>query len=226
MVSTFSASKPGLHGAQRQRSADQQRRADQQHHRQRDLADHQHGARLVLPEARAGASAALFQSGAQIGPRALQRGNQAEEDARSRSRDQNREGQHAPIDAPPARLPARRAAGWRYSRSAARGFRRCRAPSRPRAPASESSTLSVSSCRMMRPRPAPMAARIAISRRRPTARASSRFATFAQAISSTKLTAPTSTSSDERTLLHQRLADRLHAEALICRQRRRDISAR
>ena len=57
-------------------------------------------------------------------------------------------------------------------------------------PASDSTTLSVSSCRMIRPREPPIAARIAISRRRPVARTSSRFATFAHAMSSTKLTAP------------------------------------
>ena len=68
------------------------------------------------------------------------------------------------------------------------------------APAKESSTLSVSSCRTMRPRLAPIAARMAISRRRPMARANSRLATLAQAISRTKLTAPASTSRDERTL--------------------------
>jgi hypothetical protein len=38
---------------------------------------------------------------------------------------------------------------------------------------------------MMRPQPAPMAARIAISRFRPVARTSSRLATFARAISRT-----------------------------------------
>ena len=54
---------------------------------------------------------------------------------------------------------------------------------------------------MMRPRPAPIAARMAISRRLPMARASRRLATFAHAISRTKLTAPTRTSKDERTLL-------------------------
>ena len=37
------------------------------------------------------------------------------------------------------------------------------------------------------------------SRRRPVARTSSRFATFEHAIKSTKLTAPASTRSDERT---------------------------
>ena len=54
---------------------------------------------------------------------------------------------------------------------------------------------------MIRPRPAPIAARTAISRLRPVARTSSRFATLAQAISSTKLTAPTITRSDDLTLL-------------------------
>ena len=66
-------------------------------------------------------------------------------------------------------------------------------------PTSDSTTLSVSSWRMMRPRDPPIAARMAISRRRPVARTSRRFATLAQAISRTKLTAPPSTSSDDRT---------------------------
>ena len=57
-------------------------------------------------------------------------------------------------------------------------------------PIADSSTLSVSSCTMMRPRPAPMAERMAISRRRPVARTSSRLATLAQAISRTRPTAP------------------------------------
>ena len=70
-------------------------------------------------------------------------------------------------------------------------------PSTP--PASESSTLSVSNCPTMRLRPAPSAARIAISRRRIVARASNKFATFAHAISSTQPTAPSNTSSDVRT---------------------------
>ncbi len=55
------------------------------------------------------------------------------------------------------------------------------------------STLSVSNCRMIRPRPAPTAARMAISRLRPVARASRRLATLAHAMSSTKPTAPAST---------------------------------
>ena len=47
----------------------------------------------------------------------------------------------------------------------------------------------------MRARPAPMAVRMAISRRRPVARTSSRLATLAHAINSTNPTAPRSTSS-------------------------------
>ena len=70
-------------------------------------------------------------------------------------------------------------------------------PSRP--PASDNKTLSVSSCRIRRPRPAPIAARMAISRCRMVARASRRFATLAQAMRSTRLTAPSKTSSAFRT---------------------------
>ena len=66
-------------------------------------------------------------------------------------------------------------------------------PSAP--PANDSIKLSVSSCCMMRQRPAPSATRTASSRRRPVARINSKFATFAHAISSTKPTAPSATSS-------------------------------
>ena len=51
-------------------------------------------------------------------------------------------------------------------------------------------TASVSSCRTIRNRPAPSAERIEISRCRTEARASSRLATFEQAMSSTSVTAP------------------------------------
>jgi hypothetical protein len=50
--------------------------------------------------------------------------------------------------------------------------------------------LSMRSCRTTRQRDAPSAMRTAISRERCAERASSRFATFAQAMSSTKPTAP------------------------------------
>ncbi len=63
-------------------------------------------------------------------------------------------------------------------------------PSRP--PRQASMTLSMSSCRTIRPRLAPSAVRTAISRARYAERASSRLATFAHAMSSTKPTAPSS----------------------------------
>ena len=60
-------------------------------------------------------------------------------------------------------------------------------------PAEQASiTLSVSSCRTRRPRPAPIASRVAISFCRAEARASSRLATFAQAVQSTRAATPSS----------------------------------
>ena len=56
-------------------------------------------------------------------------------------------------------------------------------PAKP--PSTARSTLSVKSCDKSRARLTPSASRIAISRRRLSARASSRFATLAQAMSST-----------------------------------------
>ena len=63
------------------------------------------------------------------------------------------------------------------------------------APPSDSSTLSVNNWRTTRPRSAPSAARMANSRLRAVARASSKLATLAQAMISTNPTAPTSSSS-------------------------------
>ncbi len=67
------------------------------------------------------------------------------------------------------------------------------------APRLESSTLSVSSWRIRRPRPAPNALRMPISLRRAADRDSSRLARFTQAISSTKPTAAVSVTIAGRT---------------------------
>ncbi len=76
------------------------------------------------------------------------------------------------------------------------------ARSTPRAPASRPiSKLSVISCRRIRPRPAPSAARMAISLVRATDFASSMFARFAQAMSSTTATAASMIQSVRRKLL-------------------------
>jgi len=64
-------------------------------------------------------------------------------------------------------------------------------PNRP--PAEDRTALSTRSWRIMRVRPAPIAIRIEISRDRTAARASSRLATFAHAISNTNPTAHTTT---------------------------------
>ena len=74
-----------------------------------------------------------------------------------------------------------------------------RASRRPAAPPPIASTsASISSCWNTRARPAPSAERIAISLRRPSARAKSRLPTFAHAISSTSATAASSITSDIR----------------------------
>ena len=61
------------------------------------------------------------------------------------------------------------------------------------------STLSVSSWRRIRARPAPSAVRIEISRMRADARASIRFATLKQAIRRIRVTAPIIAASTVRT---------------------------
>ena len=64
---------------------------------------------------------------------------------------------------------------------------------------------------MMRPRPAPMAERTAISRARPVARANRRFATLAQAISRTNATAPETAQSATLARPRIRFGSRLRA---------------
>ena len=66
-------------------------------------------------------------------------------------------------------------------------------------PRTDNRVLSVSVFRMSRPRPAPSAARITNSWRPATARTISKLAKFAHAISSTRPTAPKSTSNADRT---------------------------
>ena len=86
--------------------------------------------------------------------------------------------------------------------------------------------LSVSSWRTTRPRPAPRAERIASSRPRAVARASSRLATLAQQMSSTKPTTPrNSIEVMRRSLPTMRFAHRqhVHAAATVLGQRARQF---
>ena len=86
-----------------------------------------------------------------------------------------------------------------------------RASNRPSAPpAIDSSTPSVMNCRSSRPRLAPSAVRTANSRCRASARASSRLARFAHAISSTRPTAACSTQIARLALAEDLVLQRLH----------------
>ncbi len=73
--------------------------------------------------------------------------------------------------------------------------RRAASPMPSAAPRRATSELSVTSCRTSRPRPAPSAVRTASSPWRDTPRTRARFATFAQAMSRTNATHPSSTES-------------------------------
>ena len=66
--------------------------------RERDLADDEQGAGLALAEAGAGAVAALFKSGVEVGARGTDGGEETEEDAGD-ERDDEGEGEDAPVDA-------------------------------------------------------------------------------------------------------------------------------
>ena len=80
-------------------------------------------------------------------------------------------------------------------------------------PPSDSSTLSVSNCRISRPRPAPSAVRTASSLSRAAARASVRLATLMQAIKSTNPTAPRTSNSDIRSLANDPAVQRRDRDA-------------
>ncbi len=99
----------------------------------------------------------------------------------------------ASADASTVTSSRRGRSGGASATSAATPTRATSAPAIPAATAS--TTLSVRSWRTRRARPAPTAARTTISRPRAEARASSRLATLAQAMSRTKPTAPSRTKS-------------------------------
>ena len=77
----------GTHLVEGDEGADEKRRADQQHQGQRDFADHQQRAGLSLAEPSAGAVAALFERGVQVGARSAEGGEQSKEDARKQRDD-------------------------------------------------------------------------------------------------------------------------------------------
>jgi hypothetical protein len=85
------------------------------------------------------------------------------------------------------------------------------------APMSANTTLSIKSCRMILPFPAPSATRMPISLARLVERTSNRLATFAQAMRSTQPTAPSNTNNAPRALptiwsRSDRVAEVVHVE--------------
>ena len=182
----------GVDVAQREQAAQHHAGAHQQHDRQRDLADDQQPARADAD--RAVAAAAFLQRVVEIGAAGAERRQRAGENAGQRStrRATNSRTRAVDRDLVGARhlVGEQRRAGAQAARARAAGRRRRR---RPRAPA-----LRPAAAGRRGARPAPSAERIAISLRRPSARANSRLPTLAQAISSTSATAASSITSDVR----------------------------
>ena len=180
-----------LDRAQRLERPNHQPRADEQHQRQRHLRhDQRRCARDGAPGS--GSTCVRRRAGLRQMPRpgVPQRRDQPEQQPREQ-RDRQREGERARVE----RDLVAGAADSRARRQRGRAGRRRRAPGRARRRAAPSSRLSTSSAADDAPRPAPSAARTASSCCRASARTSSRFATFAQAISSTMPIVPISTHS-------------------------------
>ena len=125
-----------------------------------------------------------------VGTRGLPRRQDAEEQRRRKRRDR-REREHVPIE----RHGRRRAAGPPATTGSARRCRTARAQAERAPPTPRARGSRRPAGARVRQRLPPIAARTASSRSRADARTSSRFATFAQAISSTNTTAPISASS-------------------------------
>ena len=173
---------PRVNGEQPRKRADHQAATDHEHHRERHFGDHQSVAKAQSSADHAApARAQLVMHRARDG---VHRRHQAEHHA-SEHRDRQREKQHRAINA-----TSESRGSW-PAESETSAFTPPRESTMPVTPPSSASTrLSVSSCRTMRPRPAPSAVRTAISRLRTVARASSSEATLTQAMSRTNATAP------------------------------------
>ena len=132
-------------------------------------------------------------AGAKVEPRGMQRRREAEERQLAMPATQANASTPASICSPSSR--GMRPAPSTPTASTAHDAMITPAP----VPSSASTADSVNSCRTSRPRPAPSAARTRISPRRFAAWATSRFATFAHASSSSRPTAPKSTHTASRT---------------------------
>ena len=162
----------------------EQRRADQQHDRERDLTDYQQAARAGRALADVPSSRSTFaQHGGEIGREIWRDGNKPNKIPVTReSRHAEDEHQAIESDVSSARQMQR-------PNVCERAVNPHFASSNPSPARGRQQRLSASNWRINRARPA-RAARNENSRERAVERASSRLATLAQAISSTKPTAP------------------------------------
>ena len=164
---------------------------DVSHHRSRAAQEHQRESQLPDDQGRAPTSATPAAGDAachrfdDVGPGGVERRHESEEDRRCEA---NRGEIHedSPVDR------ELQPVGWmRLRREEPEDANRPAESARPSRPAHAASTrLSTRSCRTMRQRLAPIDIRTETSCARVAARASSRLATFAHAISRTNATAP------------------------------------
>ena len=176
---------------------DHQPAADEQHHRQRDLGHDQRRAETVARPRRPGA---VLQGFVEVDPREPERRDQAEDEAGQRATARTRTPERvASIVKDAAREFALvRDSGSPLARNRTAQFAST-SPTAP--PRTASSALSTSNWRATRRRPAPRAARIAISLRLTFPRTSRRLAMLAQAIRSTNPTAAINSDRMGRTCL-------------------------
>ena len=184
---------PRVDVLQSEEAVREESRRDEENERQCNLRNDQHGSRPGASPSGGGGPIRIAQRAYAVGSRRLQCGNQAEEHG---GRERRRNGDDRNPQVQTICCYARNALGITFNNSVS-----AQLPDKEAARAAggaEYEAFGDQLTHQARPR-APSAARIASSRWRPAARASSRLATFAQAISSTRPTAPSSSSNAART---------------------------
>ena len=174
----------GTDGEDLPETAEKKPRAREQHNRERDFGNDEDARKAGVAASNARAAAAFAKIFNLAGIRRLQRRRQAEEKSREQ---RNRNAKKSALALMSTSLSRGISGGARLRMA----FLRNRTVTSATTPEiSERSVLSVISWRARRVRLAPSARRMAISRRRPEARASKRLAILTPAISRTNPTAP------------------------------------
>ncbi len=185
--------------------ANHQSRADEQDQREGDLNDDKHAARAMAVATLADRSAAGAKRRPELRARRTSEPGSSRRATLDSSDDDRREHEDGATDRD--LVDARQVGGRHRLEHRSAPYASASATTPPMPP---SVRLSSSSSRAIRLQPAPSAARIASSCCRPSARTSSRFATFAHAISRTMPTVPMRTHSTSVRSPTQALLQRLH----------------